>query len=64
MESSETLGYPHQRYIESLSTKGIIATCVGFGVDGGIMLLYMKNKFVSTPSNNAQNENENDPSTS
>ena len=54
-ESSAALSYPHQQYIESLSTKGAIVTCVGFAVDGGILLLYMKKK--SNSRTNTQNEN-------
>lgn len=62
-ESSEAMSYPHQHYIESLSTKGIIGTCVGFVVDGGILLLYMKNKFVFSTRNMSNSQNGNDPST-
>ncbi|KAL3932882.1 MAG: hypothetical protein SGBAC_010642 [Bacillariaceae sp.] len=54
-ESTAALSYPHQQYIESLSTKGIIATCVGFAVDGGILLLYMKDKFISSSSSRNNN---------
>jgi len=53
-ESSEALSYPHQDYIESLSMKGTIAVCVGVVIDSGILLLYLKNKFISR--NRAEND--------
>ena len=46
-ESSEALSYPHQDYIESLSMKGIVAVSSGLAIDGGILLLYLKQKFVT-----------------
>jgi hypothetical protein len=45
-ESSASLSYPHQDYIERLFPKGITMVSVGFAVNAAALFLYLRGNFV------------------